>query len=147
MEEMSYFDEELEFRPDLIQNDDGLLERIMRPVKRELSDEELLHNYIYSLSRKQMQLIVNIPQCEYADKSPKDQLAFFKQYIEAHSNVENKTGDERIVNKDNSAEIIKKETEMIQRLIFLEDLQSIPNPQPEVLELIKKYENLTQSKQ
>lgn len=43
----------------------------------------------------------------------------------------------------NQGEIIKTQTEKVERLIFLEDLKSIPDPSPKVKELIRKYEELT----
>ncbi len=42
-------------------------------------------------------------------------------------------------NMPNSAEIIKEQTEKVERLIFLEDLRSLPQS-PERDALIKKYE-------
>jgi len=47
----------------------------------------------------------------------------------------------------NQGEIIKQQTERVERLIFLEDLKSIKDPSPEVLELIKKYERLVNNDQ
>lgn len=41
----------------------------------------------------------------------------------------------------NQGEIIRDQTERVERLIFLEDLRSIKNPTQEVLDLIKKYED------
>ncbi len=45
-------------------------------------------------------------------------------------------------NEMNQGEIIKMQTEKVERLIFLEDLKSIKNPTPEDLALIEKYEKL-----
>ena len=45
-------------------------------------------------------------------------------------------------NTMNQGEIIKTQTERVERLIFLEDLRSLPQS-PERDMLIKKYENLT----
>ena len=44
----------------------------------------------------------------------------------------------------NQGEIIKMQTERVERLIFLEDLKSIKNPSPEDLKLIEKYEKLVE---
>ncbi|MBQ9436981.1 MAG: hypothetical protein IJU50_01480 [Lachnospiraceae bacterium] len=45
----------------------------------------------------------------------------------------------------NRAEIVKMQTEKVERLIFLEDLRSIPDPPESVKALIEKYERLTKS--